>query len=139
MGRDPAGSRDSEHGTDPTCHESADGVKAPDKCLMHSASSVNAGMLRRISAEPRMSGDVGTHNLLLPKRQRLYNEHSDTWSEASSVGLLTFDPSLNKEDKEEFKFEAPDPVNFYLEKHFRQSLFKEERTAMLRKHPKPTL
>lgn len=48
-----------------------------------------------------------------------------------------FDPSLDREDKEEFKFSAPDVVGSYLEQHFRKGLAKEERTAMLKKHPKP--
>ena len=40
-------------------------------------------------------------------------------------------------DKEEFKYDVPDGVGLYLEKHFRKVLSKEERTAMLRRHPKP--
>ena len=51
--------------------------------------------------------------------------------------LTPFDPSLDKEDREEFKFVVPSTVGTYLEKHFRRALSKEERTAMLRKHPKP--
>ena len=48
-----------------------------------------------------------------------------------------FDPSLDREDKEEFRFEALGPIGPYLEEHLRRGLSKEERTAMLRKHPKP--
>ena len=57
---------------------------------------------------------------------------SDVYSETSTT-LTTFDPSLDKEDEEEFRFE----VTAYLENHFRRSLSKEERTAMLRKHSNP--
>ena len=46
-----------------------------------------------------------------------------------------FDPSI--EETEEFRFTAPKVVNSYREKHFRRTLSKEERTAMLRVHPKP--
>ena len=44
--------------------------------------------------------------------------------------------SLDREDKEEFRFKAPGPIGPYLEQHLRRGLSKEERTAMLRKHPK---
>ena len=47
-----------------------------------------------------------------------------------------FDPSKEKET-EEFRFKAPKVVNSYMEKHFQRTLSKEERTAMLRVHPKP--
>ena len=47
-----------------------------------------------------------------------------------------FDPSKKKET-EEFRFKAPKVVNSYMEKHFQRTLSKEERTAMLRVHPKP--
>ena len=48
-----------------------------------------------------------------------------------------FNPELEKQDKEEFKTKVLKSVGKYLEKHFRRSLSKEERTAMLKKHPKP--
>ena len=48
-----------------------------------------------------------------------------------------FDPTLDREDKEDFRFTAPKQITEYLEKHFRRGLSKEERTAMLKRHPKP--
>ena len=48
-----------------------------------------------------------------------------------------FDPSLDREDKDEYKFDAPEVISKYLEQHFRKGLAKEEKTAMLKKHPKP--
>ena len=42
-----------------------------------------------------------------------------------------FDPTLEREDKEEFKVKIPKPIQKYLEKHFRRSLSKEARTAVL--------
>ena len=48
-----------------------------------------------------------------------------------------FDPSLDKEDKDEYKFDVPEVIGQYLEQHFRKGLAKEERTAMLKRHPKP--
>ena len=57
--------------------------------------------------------------------------------EAGNKDLTSpFDPSKEKET-EEFRFRAPNVVNSYMEKHFRRTLSKEERTAMLRVHPKP--
>ena len=48
-----------------------------------------------------------------------------------------FDPSLDKEDKDEYKFDVPEVIGQYLEQHFRKGLAKEELTAMLKRHPKP--
>lgn len=50
---------------------------------------------------------------------------------------LLFNPSLDREDKDEYKFEVPEVMGKYLEQHFRKGLSKEERTAMLKRHPKP--
>jgi hypothetical protein len=55
----------------------------------------------------------------------------------SETEPLLFDPSLDKEDKDEYKFDAPEVIGQYLEQHFRKGLAKEERTAMLKRHPKP--
>ena len=48
-----------------------------------------------------------------------------------------FDPSLDREDKDEYKFDVPEVISKYLEQHFQKELAKEERTAMLKRHPKP--
>ena len=53
------------------------------------------------------------------KRQRL-EEANDTISELQEPQV--FDPSLDREDKEEFRFEASDRVGSYLEQHFQRSL-----------------
>jgi len=45
---------------------------------------------------------------LSTKWQRLNDSESGTHSEAQSVEPQLFHPSLDREDKEEFKFEAPD-------------------------------
>ena len=47
-----------------------------------------------------------------------------------------FDPTLEREDREEFKVKVPRAIQKYVEKHIRRSLSKEEQTAMLKKHPK---
>ena len=70
------------------------------------------------------------------KWQRLNDSESGTRSEAQSVEPQLFHPSLDWEDKEEFKFEAPNEVGSYLEQHFKRNLTKEQ-LNMLRKHPKP--
>jgi len=44
------------------------------------------------------------------KWQRLNNSESGTHSEAQSVEPHLFNPSIDREDKEEFKFEAPNQV-----------------------------
>ena len=48
-----------------------------------------------------------------------------------------FDPSRERDDKEECKVKVPPVIGKYLDKNFRQPLSKEGRTAMLKKHPKP--
>jgi len=48
----------------------------------------------------------------LTKWQRLNDSASDIHSGAQSVEPQLFNPSLDREDKEEFKFEAPDRVFF---------------------------
>ena len=48
-----------------------------------------------------------------------------------------FNPALERDDKEEFKAPVPDIIQKYLEEHFQRPLSKEERTAMLKRHPKP--
>ena len=48
-----------------------------------------------------------------------------------------FDPSLDREDKDEYKFNVPEVIGKYLEQQFWKGLAKEERTAMLKRHPKP--
>ena len=56
---------------------------------------------------------------------------------AESEEPQLFDPSLDREDKDEYKVEVPEVIGKYLEQHFRKGLAKEERTAMLKRHPKP--
>ena len=101
---------------------------------MGSVETTSPGMFQLIAQALRRSRESA--NPAAAKRQRLQDAESDTTSEAPSVAPQIFDPSLDKEDKD-FKFEAPDWVGSYLEKHFGRSLSKEERTAMLRKHLKP--
>jgi hypothetical protein len=57
-------------------------------------------------------------------------------SENESEG---FNPTLEQEDRDEFRMEVPRPVVKYVNRHFRKGLTKEERTAMLKKHPKPNV
>ena len=65
------------------------------------------------------------------------SKRTKTASDQSSDEEEYFDPTLEREDREEFKVKVPKKIQKYVEKHFRRSLSKEERTAMLRKHPKP--
>ena len=43
----------------------------------------------------------------------------------------SFDPTLEKEDKDDFKVKVPRTIERYIDKHFCRPLSKEERTAML--------
>ena len=58
-------------------------------------------------------------------------------SSASESEGESFDPTLEREDKDDFKTKVPRAIEKYMDKHFRRSLSKEERTAMLKRHPKP--
>ena len=51
----------------------------------------------------------------------------------------SFDPTLEREDKDNFKVKVPTTIERYIDKHFRRSLSKEERTAMIKRHPKPDI
>ena len=67
-----------------------------------------------------------------PKRPRLDNEG------ASSSETYLFDPVMAGTEEDECHFTPPEVVNDYLERHFRRSLSKKERTAMLKRDPKPS-
>ena len=55
--------------------------------------------------------------------------------EPSTSGL--FDPVLAGTEEDEYQFAPPKMISDYLERHFRRSLTKEERKAMLKVDPKP--
>ena len=123
-------------GTDPTRPaQEDDEVEAPDQRFSAAEESADNTASRILQTIAQVLGKRGEGaDSPASKRQRL-EEANDTISELQEPQV--FDPSLDREDKEEFRFEAPDRVGSYLEQHFRRSLSKEERTAMLRKHPKP--
>ena len=75
----------------------------------------------------------------LGKRKRKKSSQSARKLQKLDVGEdpQLFDPSLDREDKDEYKFDVPEVIGKYLEQHFRKGLSKEERTAMLKRHPKP--
>ena len=60
-------------------------------------------------------------------------------SSASELEDKSFDPTLEREDKDDFKVKVPTTIERYSDKHFRRSLSKEECTAMLKRHPKPDI
>ena len=138
---DHAGTSGNGRGTDPTRPSpqlTREQITAPNqRQTSESESSVDttaSSVVQRI-ARVLSRRDAGAITPA-PKRQRLLDSDSDSCSDVQSVVHQAFNPSLDREDKEEFKFEPPDCVQQYLEQHFRKSLSKEERTAMLRKHPK---
>ena len=67
---------------------------------------------------------------LLYKRKR-----EGDGEEPSMPGL--FDPVLAGTEEDEYQFTPPKVISNYLEKHFRRSLTKKERKAMLKADPKP--
>ena len=98
------------------------------------SSSSHAKKKRRISPEvtrKRKSGS-GTHTSPAKKPRISPQPSGSSESEDES-----FDPSLEREDKDEFKVKVPRTIEKYIDKHFRRALSKEERTAMLKRHPKP--
>ena len=46
---------------------------------------------------------------------------------------------MEHEDRDEYRVDVPPRIQKYLNRHFRKGLTKEERTAMLKKHPKPNV
>ena len=73
---------------------------------------------------------TGGENEPDPKRTK-----SDPVSEASTSKC--FDPVLAGCDQDEYHFQPHKVIKEYLEKHFRRSLTKKERKAMLKADPKP--
>ena len=74
----------------------------------------------------------GAHTSLAKKSRISPQPSGSSESENES-----FDPTLEREDRDEFKVKVPRMIEKYIDKHFRQALSKEERTAMLKRHPKP--
>ena len=70
-----------------------------------------------------------------PKRPRVDNEGA---SSSGSCSEYLFDPAIAGTEEDEFHFSPPGVVSDYLERHFRRSLSKKERTAMLKRDPKPS-
>ena len=128
-------------GIDTTRHEPAQlerEVESPDQRSTSSGASADntdPGILQKIAQVLGKRKQGATPPAC--KRQKVSDTDSDSFSEGRSGEPQLFDPSLDREDKEEFRFEAPGPIGPYLEQHLRRGLSKEERTAMLRKHPKP--
>ena len=60
----------------------------------------------------------------------------DPYDSDSPAQESCFDPSRERDDKEEFKVKVPHIIGKYMDKHFRQPLPKEGQTAMLKKHSK---
>ena len=76
----------------------------------------------------------------LPKRARVESSDASCTSELESLDEdEQFDPSLAHEDRDEYKVDVAPRIQKYLNRHFRKGLSKEERTAMLKKHPKPNV
>ena len=119
---DHASTSGSRRGTDTTRPDSTRGREVPDHRLTDVEDSADntASILQSIARVMRKR--AGGAYPPTSKRQRLDDADNDTLSEAQSVELQPFDPSLDKEDKEEFKFDAPDRVGSYLATAFQEKL-----------------
>ena len=89
---------------------------------------------RRVTPELTRKRKAGTGALTPPAKKTKVSPQSSSASESENE---SFDPTLEREDKDDFKMKVPKTIEKYIDKHFRRSLSKEERTAMLRRHPKP--
>ena len=89
---------------------------------------------RRVTPELTRKRKAGTGALTPPAKKTKVSPQSSSASESEDE---SFDPTLEREDEDDFKRKVPKTIEKYIDKHFRRSLSKEERTAMLRRHPKP--
>ena len=122
-GRSKPSEESTQHGADPTSvwHNSTSRpVYNPDQVVRG----------RHTQAED--DSFSGQDDPPAPKRPKLDNEG------ASSSETYLFDPVMAGTEEDEYHFTPPGVVNDYLERHFRRSLRKKERTAMLKRDPKPS-
>lgn len=89
---------------------------------------------RRVESEISRKRKSGAGALVSPAKKLKVSPQSSSASESENE---SFDPTLEREDKDDFKVKVPRTIEKYIDKHFRRSLSKEERTAMLKRHPKP--
>ena len=89
---------------------------------------------RRVAPELTRKRKAATGALTPPAKRAKVSPQSSSASESEDE---SFDPTLETEDKDHFKVKVPKTIEKYIDKHFRRSLSKEERTAMLKRHPKP--
>ena len=90
----------------------------------------------RLAAHKRKTLQSESTSAPSSKRRRM-ESHSDSSESDSEDESGGFNPTLEQEDRDEFRMDVPRPVAKYVNRHFRKALTKEERTAMLKKHPKP--
>lgn len=133
----------------PYCEESAGNISLPnpgrgtDTTRLTAQESQEAGFSGGLdkttgSASGSGSDKPGPSTMILGKRG--HRVQPDTVSKRprfEQEDCSLFNPSLERDDKDEFRFEPPKVIEQYIETHFRKSLSKEERTAMLKRHPKP--
>lgn len=89
---------------------------------------------RRVEAEISRKRKSGAGAPVSPAKKPKISPQSSSASESDNE---SFDPTLEREDKDDFKVKVPRTIEKYIDRHFRRSLSKEERTAMLKRHPKP--
>jgi hypothetical protein len=110
--------------------------QAKKKALKRPSEGSSSPSKKRRRVEPEISRKrkSGAGALVSPAKKPKVSPQSSSASESENE---SFDPTLEREDKDDFKVKVPRTIEKYIDKHFRRSLSKEERTAMLKKHPKP--
>ena len=97
---------------------------------LDTSSGANPASRDKLPATPNRVTGMGDDEPPPTKRKK-----EGDGEEPSTSGL--FDPVLAGTEEDEYQFTPPKVISNYLEKHFRRSLTKKERKAMLKADPKP--
>jgi hypothetical protein len=117
---------DSDHSADPE-----DRLSDGNTSDLDTSSSANPASRGELPATPNQVTGTGDNGPPPAKRKE-----GDGY-EPSTSG--PFDPVLAGTQEDEYQFTPPKVISNYLEKHFRRSLTKKERKAMLKADPKPQI
>ena len=117
---------DSDHSADPE-DRLLDGTTSD----LDTSSGANPVTRDELPATPNRVTGLGD-NAEPPQAKRQKGDDDDKPSTSGP-----FDPVLAGTEEDEYQFTPPKVISNYLEKHFRRSLTKKERKAMLKADPKP--
>ena len=121
---------------DPGHHYTESSESEPVK-RQRKAESVEQPVKRpRLSARKRKT--LQSESMSAPSSKRRRTESRSGSMELDSEDESEdFKPTLKQEDRDEFRMDVPRPVAKRVNCHFCKDFTKEERTAMLKKHPIP--